>query len=316
MFLSLTIICVVAGAILAGVNMYTTGPIAATKAAALEAAIKAVTPAFDNKPTEDAYMAVTADGDSLKIYPAMKDGKLVGAAVESNTQKGFSGEIKVIVGFDTEGKLLNYSVLQHSETPGLGAKMQEWFRADKNHQSVLGRKLADGELKVSKDGGDVDAITAATISSRAFLNAVNRAYSAFSGADGLTGATTSSDNTTKEGGNENEYSENIDERYHHREPYIRIAVRYVSDTGYDFFGTEWYEYGIGDHVRVDLFQHGYIRIEECNPRYGPYPRIHCRNRHIRNGCTDVHGSICPCLIRKFGIVHSVDRRKLYRFGTC
>ena len=64
MFLSLTIICVVAGAILAGVNMYTTGPIAATKAAALEAAIKAVTPAFDNKPTEEAYMAVTADGDS------------------------------------------------------------------------------------------------------------------------------------------------------------------------------------------------------------------------------------------------------------
>ena len=114
MFLSLTIICVVAGAILAGVNMYTTGPIAATKAAALEAAIKAVTPAFDNKPTEEAYMAVTADGDSLKIYPAKQDGKFVGAAVESNTMKGFGGEIRVIVGFDTEGKLLNYSVLQHA----------------------------------------------------------------------------------------------------------------------------------------------------------------------------------------------------------
>ena len=184
MFLSLTVICVVAGAILAGVNMYTTGPIAATKAAALEEAIKAVTPAFDNKPTEDVYMAVTADGDSLKIYPAMKNSKLVGAAVESNTK--------------------NYSVLQHAETPGLGAKMQEWFREDKNRQSVLGRNLADGELKVSKDGGDVDAITAATITSRAFLNAVNRAYSAFSGTDGLTGATTSSDNTTKEGGNDNE----------------------------------------------------------------------------------------------------------------
>ena len=166
MFLSLTIICVVAGAILAGVNMYTTGPIAATKAAALEAAIKAVTPAFDNKPTEDAYMAVTTDGDSLKIYPAMKDGKLVGAAVESNTQKGFSGEIKVIVGFDAEGKLLNYSVLQHAETPGLGAKMQEWFREDKNQQSVLGRNLADGELKVSKDGGDIDAITGSNYSCR------------------------------------------------------------------------------------------------------------------------------------------------------
>ena len=188
MFLSLTILCVVAGAILAGVNMYTTGPIAATKAAALEAAIKAVTPAFDNKPTEEAYMAVTADGDSLKIYPAKQDGKFVGAAVESNTMKGFGGEIRVIVGFDTEGKLLNYSVLQHA----------------KNRQSVLGRNLSDGELKVTKDGGDVDAITASTITSRAFLNAVNRAYSAFSGADGLTGATTSSDNTTKEGGNDNE----------------------------------------------------------------------------------------------------------------
>lgn len=200
MLLSLTVICLAAGAILAGVNMYTTGPIAASKAAALEAAIKAVTPEFDNKPSEDAYMAVTSDGDSLKIYPATKGGEFVGAAVESNTKKGFSGEIKVIVGFDKEGKLLNYSVLQHAETPGLGAKMQDWFSTDKNKQSVLGRNLANGALKVTKDGGDVDAITAATITSRAFLDAVNRAYSAFSGTDGLTGATTN----TKEGGNDNE----------------------------------------------------------------------------------------------------------------
>lgn len=205
MFLSLTIICLVAGAILAGVNMYTSGPIAATKAAALEQAIKEVTPAFDNKPTEEAYMAVTADGDSLKIYPATKDGKFVGAAVESNTKKGFSGEIRVIVGFDVNGKLLNYSVLQHAETPGLGAKMQEWFRMDKNQQNVLGKNLADGPLKVTKDGGDVDAITAATITSRAFLDAVNRAYSAYAASDAHTGATqSSSPNTEEEGGNNNE----------------------------------------------------------------------------------------------------------------
>ncbi len=200
MFLSLTIICVAAGAILAGVNMYTTGPIAASKAATLEAAIKAVTPEFNNKPSEEAYMAAVSEGDSLKIYPAKKDGEFVGAAVEGNTQKGFSGEIRVIVGFDKEGKLLNYSVLQHSETPGLGAKMQEWFSTDKNKQSVLGRDLTNGPLKVTKDGGDVDAITAATITSRAFLDAVNRSYSAFSGTDGVTGATTN----TKEGGNDNE----------------------------------------------------------------------------------------------------------------
>ncbi|WP_103982203.1 RnfABCDGE type electron transport complex subunit G [Parabacteroides chinchillae] len=199
MLLSLTIICLVAGAILAGVNMYTLEPIAASKAAALQNAIQQVVLEFDNNPTEQAYKAVTSEGDSLIIYPATKNGKFVGAAVESNTKKGFGGEIKVIVGFDPEGKLLNYSVLQHTETPGLGSKMQEWFRTDKNKQSIIGRSMTNGNLSVTKDGGDVDAITAATISSRAFLDAVNRAYSAYKGgADGTSGAT--SKTQTEEGG--------------------------------------------------------------------------------------------------------------------
>ena len=189
MFLSLTIICIAAGAILAGVNMYTSTPIAMAKAEALQNAIREVVPEFDNIPTEEYYMVPTADGDSLKIYPAKKNGELVGAAVESNTKKGFSGEISVIVGFDDAGKLLNYQVLQHAETPGLGAKMQEWFHENKNNQSVIGKDLSQGELKVTKDGGDVDAITAATISSRAFLDAINRAYQAFAGTDGTTSAT-------------------------------------------------------------------------------------------------------------------------------
>lgn len=203
MLLSLTGICVAAGAILAGVNQLTTAPIAASKAASLEAAIKAVTPEFDNRPADEAYMAATSEGDSLKIYPAKKDGKLVGVAVESNTKKGFSGEIKVVVGFDVEGKLLNYSVQQHAETPGLGAKMQEWFRTDKNKQSVLGRTMTAEGLKVSKDGGDVDAITAATISSRAFLDAINRAYSAYQSVDVSSGATSQTTNDQK-GGNDHE----------------------------------------------------------------------------------------------------------------
>ena len=143
----------------------------------------------------------------MKIYPAKQGDEFVGVAVESNTKKGFGGEIKVIVGFDQAGKLLNYSVLQHAETPGLGAKMQDWFRMDKNKQSVLGRSIPDGGLKVTagedelsfhcgkddKENG-VDAITAATISSRAFLDAINRAYRAYAGADGVTGAT---DNTAE-----------------------------------------------------------------------------------------------------------------------
>lgn len=189
MLLSLTGICVVAGAILAGVNQMTTEPIAASKAASLEAAIKAVTPEFDNKPAEESYMAATYDGDSLRIYPAKKGDELVGVAVESSTKKGFGGEIKVVVGFDPDGKLINYSVQKHSETPGLGSKMQDWFRTDKNKQSVIGRTLTEDGLKVSKDGGDVDAITAATISSRAFMDAINRAYSAYKSVDEASGAT-------------------------------------------------------------------------------------------------------------------------------
>lgn len=205
MLLSLTGICLIAGVALAGVNMYTMAPIAESKAATLKAAIKEVTPEFDNNPTEDMYMAAVAEGDSLVIYPAMKDGQLVGVAVESNTNKGFGGEIQVMVGFDTDGKLLNYSVLKHAETPGLGSKMQEWFRTDKNKQNVLGRSLSEGELAVVKDKGTVDAITAATISSRAFLDAINRAYTAFSGSqnwDGTSGATAKSTETQEGGNNE------------------------------------------------------------------------------------------------------------------
>ena len=88
MLLSLTGICLIAGAILAGVNAFTAGPIAVAKAAALEEAIKAVAPEFDNKPTEEAYMAVTADGDSLKIYPAKKGDETV-----SFFQKPLTGRI-------------------------------------------------------------------------------------------------------------------------------------------------------------------------------------------------------------------------------
>lgn len=188
MFLSLTIICIVSGAILASVNMKTLAPIKATQEKILQQAIKDVTPEFNNNPATEAYMAATSDDDSLKIYPAKKDGQFVGAAIESNTEKGFGGKIEVMVGFDAKGKLLNYTVLKHSETPGLGAKMQDWFRMNKNKQNVLGRDMTKGNLKVTKDGGDVDAITAATISSRAFLNAVNRAYSAYAATDAQSGA--------------------------------------------------------------------------------------------------------------------------------
>ena len=180
MFLSLTIICIAAGAILTVVNNVTKDPVAASKKAALEKAVREVLPKYDNDPMEEAYFGVV-DGDSLKIYPAKQYGILVGIAVESYSMKGFSGEIDIIVGFDPYGKILDYSVLKHSETPGLGSKMDVWFKTDKNKQSVLGKELSKGQLRLSKSGGEVDAITAATISSAAFLDAINRAYAAYSG---------------------------------------------------------------------------------------------------------------------------------------
>lgn len=103
---------------------------------------------------------------------------------------GFGGTMEVMVGFAADGTILGYKILQHQETPGLGDKAGAWFQnADKPGQCIVGRQ-ATGEFTVSKDGGDVDAITAATISSRAFLKAINTAYAEWkSTVDANAGAT-------------------------------------------------------------------------------------------------------------------------------
>lgn len=93
---------------------------------------------------------------------------------------GFSGEVRVMYGFAADGTITGYEVLSHAETPGLGAKMNEWFRSDIGNRSVIGHNPANTEMRVSKDaGGAIDAITAATISSRAFLEALRESYKAF-----------------------------------------------------------------------------------------------------------------------------------------
>lgn len=97
---------------------------------------------------------------------------------------GFGGKMKVMVGFSKDGNILGYKILEHSETPGLGDKAGAWFQdTDKPNQCIVGRQ-ATGNFTVSKDGGEVDAITAATISSRAFLKAINEAYKEFKALNG------------------------------------------------------------------------------------------------------------------------------------
>lgn len=82
-------------------------------------------------------------------------------------------------GFDKDGNVTGYQVISHAETPGLGAKMGDWFHSPEGHRSVIGLNPATTNMTVSKDGGDIDAITAATITSRAFLDALRRASSAY-----------------------------------------------------------------------------------------------------------------------------------------
>ena len=179
MVLSLVMITGLAAALLASVYKMTKEPIAFSEKQKQIDAIGQVVPAFDNSPLDEAYKVAVAGADSFKVFLAKKNGKLVGAAVEAVTNKGFSGKIRLMVGFDAEGNVVNYVVLKHSETPGLGSKMQQWFSdKSKPSQSILGRN-PETPLKVKKDGGEVDAITAATISSRAFLDAVNQAAKAY-----------------------------------------------------------------------------------------------------------------------------------------
>ena len=172
MVLSLTLISLGASACLGFVYELTKEPIAVSVLNKKLNAIKEVVPEFNNNPYEEMYRLPTGEGDSLDIFPARKDNEIIGYAVNTYTDKGFSGRINIMAGFKADGTINNIAVLEHKETPGLGTKMADPpFRNQFND-----RNPSQFVLKVKKDGGQVDAITAATISSRAFCDAVQRAY--------------------------------------------------------------------------------------------------------------------------------------------
>jgi electron transport complex protein RnfG len=172
MVLSLTLISLGASACLGLVYQMTKAPIELSILNKKLAAIKQVVPDFNNNPNDEMYRLPTGEGDSLDIYPAKKDSVIVGYAVNTYTKKGFSGNISLMAGFKPDGTIVNITVLEHKETPGLGTKMTESQFKDQFND----RNPSQFNLKVKKDGGPVDAITAATISSRAFCDAVQRAY--------------------------------------------------------------------------------------------------------------------------------------------
>ena len=201
-FLSMTatlfVVTFVAAAILGFIYDLTQADIEISKQKAQEEAIKSVLPVFET--LGNPYKILPeGSSDSLEFFPAYDANKqLVGTAVKTYTKNGFSGFISIMAGLSPEGNITGYEVLDHKETPGLGSKMNQWFRDEtKTSQNIIGKNPATSKFQVSKDGGDIDAITASTISSRAFLEAIVRAHQTYQHAAENAEANT---NQPKEGG--------------------------------------------------------------------------------------------------------------------
>jgi electron transport complex protein RnfG len=172
----LTLISVVAAALLAIVNQVTADPIAQARRAKTLNALQKVLPPFDNEPDQEMIQV-----EGSEIYPARKDGKLVGVAVKVTDPKGYAGDVTFMVGLkgDPNAPIVNgYDLLAHKETPGLGTKLadeQKKPNAKTFKTQFNGLAFPADGLKVVKDGGTIDAITGATISSRTATNSVNKA---------------------------------------------------------------------------------------------------------------------------------------------
>ena len=181
MVLVLVGVALVCGGLLAYVNQLTKPAIEKQAELTLADGIKSVL-ATDNvtvNNTKTVTRTVNGKESTYIIYTTDK-----GVAVESTDPNAFGGKLKVLVGFDDNGTILGYTLLEHAETPGLGAKAGEWFQKPENggnseKASIVGKSPKTDNFTVSKDGGDIDAITASTITSRAFLSAVREAYNTF-----------------------------------------------------------------------------------------------------------------------------------------
>ncbi len=180
MVLTLFAVTLISATVLGFVHSLTKDAIEASKLKAQNEAIKSILPEFDSL-GESWKAAPTEGGDSLTFFPAYDASKnLVGVAVKTYSKNGFSGLIELMVGFKPDGEISGYQVLEHKETPGLGSKAQAWFSNEtKPKQNIIGKNPETTDMHVSKDGGQVDAITASTITSRAFLEAVRRAYDTY-----------------------------------------------------------------------------------------------------------------------------------------
>ncbi len=178
-FIVLLVICGVAASLLAAVYVVTKEPIAASRKAKTMNAVQTVLPAADRLVVEPEdlrkLLGSTSDEALPEIYPAFQGDRLVGVAIKVTDPNGYAGNIDLMVGVTADGKVHAINVLQHKETPGLGSKMVEPAFAGQFKDLTV----PDNGVKVKKDGGLIEAITGATISSRAVTRAVNEAVKKF-----------------------------------------------------------------------------------------------------------------------------------------
>jgi len=159
----LTVICAVCSAVLAAVYGKTKDPIERSLELRTVNAATKVMPQGLSAPEK-------RDVDGVTFFVAKQGDRVGGVAVEGSSKNGYGGTVVLMVGLSAEGKLVDYQKLVANETPGLGSKMV----SDVFRKPLLGRPVKS-DWRVKKDGGDVDAITAATISSRAALECIRDA---------------------------------------------------------------------------------------------------------------------------------------------
>ena len=174
--LVLTLVAAVSAGVLAFVSRRTAEPIARALLEERMSAVRDVLPPFDNDPNADRVAIEVEDAAPVEIYRGRMGQALTGVAFPIKAPDGYSGDIVFMLGVDTAGVVTGLRILQHLETPGLGAKIEDAAFRDQ----YRGASLADPEVwAVTKDGGIFVPITGATISSRAVTAATERGLQFF-----------------------------------------------------------------------------------------------------------------------------------------
>ena len=189
MTLCLFAVCIVSSALLAAVYAVTKEPIDAAARAKTTNAIAQVVPEFEGGPVS---CTIEVGGKEYSYYVVSKDGVPVGYAINTSSV-GYGGPVALMVGMTADRVVYNTTVLSQSETPGLGAKCTEPEFADQFRNFNPSEK----KLSVKKDGGDIDAITASTITSRAYVSAVEAAVTVY---DAIIASSAAGDETSPAAG--------------------------------------------------------------------------------------------------------------------